>query len=163
VYYIYIVGMVHRGRHGPRGDGADRRGHGRGGPRAAPRGGRCRWFEDDALRWRVHARIERFVEPALLLTLAATDAYGYELAARIEELDPDDRVDLGNLYRLLRGLEAEGFVTSRWRDDLPGRSKRTYQLTDEGRALLDAWIDAIGEAADRLDGFLAIARSKDGS
>jgi PadR family transcriptional regulator PadR len=140
--------MVHRGRrhaghHGHRG------------------GGRCRWWEDDRDRWHVHARIERFVEPALLLTLARTDAYGYELAARIEELDPDDRVDLGNLYRLLRGLEEEGFVTSQWRDDLPGRSKRTYRLTPEGRALLDAWTDALTAAGDRIDRFLELARSED--
>ena len=107
----------------------------------------------------MHARVERYVEPALLLTLARTDAYGYELAAQIEELDPDDRVDLGNLYRLLRGLEEEGFVTSEWRDDLPGRSKRTYQLTREGRALLDAWIDALTHAQDRIDRFMTLARN----
>ena len=124
-------------------------------------GGRCRWREEGDDRWRVHARIERFVEPALLVTLARTDAYGYELAAHIEELDPDDRVDLGNLYRLLRGLEEEGFVTSEWRDDLPGRSKRTYRLTRDGRALLDAWIDALTAAGDRIDRFLELARSED--
>ena len=28
-------------------------------------------------------------------------------------------------------------VRSRWRDDLPGRVKRTYELTDDGRAALD--------------------------
>jgi DNA-binding PadR family transcriptional regulator len=139
--------MVHRGRrhHGHRGR----------------HGGRCRWQEEGSERWHVHARIERFVEPALLLTLARTDAYGYELAARIEELDPDERVDLGNLYRLLRGLEEEGFVTSEWRDDLPGRSKRTYRLTRDGRALLDAWLDALTVAGDRIDRLIALARSEE--
>ena len=90
-------------------------------------------------RWEVHARIERFVEPALLLVLRDGETHGYELAEALAELAPDDAVDLGNLYRLLRSLEVEGLVVSRWRDDLPGRTKRTYALTAEGRALLDEW------------------------
>lgn len=148
--------MVHRGRRAAHHGGP---GPGHGG--SGRRGGRCRWWQEEDDRWRVHARIERFVEPALLLTLARTDMYGYELAAAMEEMDPDERVDLGNLYRLLRGLEAEGFVTSRWRDDLPGRSKRTYRLTEDGDALLAAWIDALGDAATRIDRFLALARTSD--
>ena len=125
------------------------------------RGGRCRWWQEEDARWRVHARIERFVEPALLLTLARTDMYGYELAAAMEEMDPDERIDLGNLYRLLRSLEEERFVTSQWRDDLPGRSKRTYRLTSDGKALLAAWVDALGDASTRIDRFLAVARERD--
>ena len=81
-------------------------------------------------RWEVHARIERFVEPALLLLLRDGETHGYDLAEALAELAPDDTVDLGNLYRLLRSLEVEGVVVSRWRDDLPGRAKRTYALTD---------------------------------
>jgi PadR family transcriptional regulator, regulatory protein PadR len=102
----------------------------------------------------VHARVERFVEPALLLVLRSGDAHGYGLADAVEELDPDDRVDLGNLYRLLRSLEEDGFVTSQWRDDLPGRSKRTYALTDEGRTLLDTWAEALRSAETNIGGFL---------
>jgi DNA-binding PadR family transcriptional regulator len=102
----------------------------------------------------VHARVERFVEPALLLALRDSEAHGYGLAEAIEELDPDERVDLGNLYRLLRALEDEGFVASTWRDDRPGRSKRTYRLTDEGRALLDTWAGALRAAQERIGGFL---------
>jgi PadR family transcriptional regulator, regulatory protein PadR len=102
----------------------------------------------------VHARIERFVEPALLLTLRDGESHGYDLADALARLAPDERVDLGNLYRLLRSLEEEGVVTSRWRDDLPGRSKRTYDLTDEGRALLDTWADALRRADETIHGFL---------
>jgi DNA-binding PadR family transcriptional regulator len=102
----------------------------------------------------VHARIERFVEPALLLVLRDSEVHGYGLADAVEALDPDERVDLGNLYRLLRTLEEEGFVTSQWRDDLPGRVKRTYALTDDGRALLDTWAEALRRARHTIDGFL---------
>jgi poly-beta-hydroxybutyrate-responsive repressor len=102
----------------------------------------------------VHARVERFVEPALLLNLRDGETHGYDLADSLAELAPDDPVDLGNLYRLLRSLEAEGVVTSRWRDDLPGRVKRTYELTDAGRRLLDTWADALRKTDDNIAAFL---------
>ncbi len=85
----------------------------------------------------MQARVERFVEPALLLLLRDGETHGYDLAESLAEMVPDERFDLGNLYRLLRSLEEDGLVRSRWRDDLPGRVKRTYELTDDGRAVLD--------------------------
>jgi len=95
------------------------------------------------------------VEPALLLALRDTpDLHGYGLADAVEALDRDERVDLGNLYRLLRGLEEEGFVTSTWRDDLPGRAKRTYRLTVAGEDLLATWAESLGGARATIDEFM---------
>jgi PadR family transcriptional regulator len=104
--------------------------------------------------WRVRARIERFAEPAVLILLAERPTHGYELLERLPELLGEERVDVGNLYRFLRALEAEGVVTSEWSAELPGPAKRTYALTDDGRALLDAWIDALGGLRGGLDEFL---------
>src|SRR5689334_17662209 len=120
----------------------------------AGRGARCRWLTEPGI-WEVHARVERFVEPALLLRLREGETHGYDLADALAELAPDDEVDLGNLYRLLRSLEEEGLVVSRWSADRPGRAKRTYALTDEGRALLDRWAEALGRAGSTIAGFLA--------
>jgi DNA-binding PadR family transcriptional regulator len=72
----------------------------------------------------------------------------------LASLVPDERVDLGNLYRLLRGLEAEGLVRSRWRDDLPGRARRTYELTPEGRAVLTTWVGALEKASGTIAAFI---------
>ena len=105
-------------------------------------------------QWRVHARVERFVEPALLLLLRDGSTHGYELAESLAGLLPAERIDMGNLYRLLRALEAEGVVESEWRDDLPGRNRRTYRLTDLGESLLDTWAGALGDANDTITGFL---------
>ncbi|HEU0335016.1 MAG TPA: PadR family transcriptional regulator [Gaiellaceae bacterium] len=108
-------------------------------------------------RWRVRARVERLAEPALLLLLAERPTHGYELLDRLPDLLGAERVDVGNLYRVLRGLEEEGVVTSEWRADLPGPAKRTYALTAEGRALLDAWLEALGALRAGLDDFLTRA------
>jgi poly-beta-hydroxybutyrate-responsive repressor len=81
--------------------------------------------------------------------------HGYELIERLPEVaGAESRVDVGNLYRLLRGLEDEGVVTSEWSADLPGPAKRTYELTDEGRRLLDRWAESLRDAQGVLSKFL---------
>ena len=105
-------------------------------------------------QWRVHARVERFIEPALLLILRDGSTHGYELADSLAEMLPTERIDMGNLYRMLRALEAEGIVESEWRDDLPGRNRRTYQLTEQGQALLGTWAEALGGANETITAFL---------
>jgi poly-beta-hydroxybutyrate-responsive repressor len=105
--------------------------------------------------WHVRARVERFVEPALLLLLRERPHHGYELIERLPEVAGEGtRIDAGNLYRLLRALETEGMVTSEWSADLPGPAKRTYELTDEGRQLLERWAEALRSARGVVQSFL---------
>jgi poly-beta-hydroxybutyrate-responsive repressor len=104
--------------------------------------------------WRVHARVMRFTEPALLLLLRERPAHGYELVEALEQLAPGERIHLGNLYRALRGLEADGLVSSRWDAEAPGAAKRVYELTDAGGRQLEEWAAALGRARDRMDVFL---------
>jgi poly-beta-hydroxybutyrate-responsive repressor len=101
----------------------------------------------------VRARVERFAEPAVLLLLRERPAHGYELLEQLPELT-GERVDMGNLYRFLRLLERDGIVRSDWDDEAPGPSKRIYELTDEGRALLDHWASALEASQTRLNAFL---------
>jgi PadR family transcriptional regulator, regulatory protein PadR len=108
-------------------------------------------MDDDS--WGVRSRVERFIEPSLLLLLRDGSTHGYDLAEALIELVPDERIDLGNLYRLLRSLEEEGIVTSVWDDDHPGRSKRTYELTESGRRLLDTWAEALQTTQETIAAF----------
>jgi PadR family transcriptional regulator PadR len=118
------------------------------------RAARCRWLIAPGT-WDVRARVERFDEPALLLLLRDGERHGYELADALGELvSQERRVDLGNLYRMLRALEAEGVVASQWRADLPGPAKRTYELTAVGERLLDDWAVALRRVAVTIGGFL---------
>jgi len=101
-------------------------------------------------RWRVFARVERFTEPALLLLLRERPAHGYDLLERLPELTGEQRVEMGNLYRLLRALEEEGVVSSQW-----GDGKRIYTLTSHGSQLLDQWVVALRRSQERTATFLA--------
>lgn len=105
-------------------------------------------------RHRGGGRIERFQVPAVLLLLRERPAHGYDLLDRLPELTGDGRVDVGNLYRLLRALEEQGLVRSEWDERLPGPAKRTYELTGEGRTALDHWAAALAATRSRLDLFL---------
>ena len=111
--------------------------------------------------WEVRARVEPFGEPALLALLAARPTHGYELIEQLPQLSGEERVDVGNLYRVLRALEDEGLVTSEWQADLPGPAKRTYTLTDEGRALLAAWLEALAALQVDVAGLLDRAKGGD--
>ena len=101
------------------------------------------------------ARVERFVEPALLLLLRERPHHGYELIERLPAIAGEEtRIDVGNLYRLLRALEEEGLVRSEWSAELPCPAKRTYELTAEGSRLLDRWAEALNRAQGTITGFL---------
>ncbi|HEY2072739.1 MAG TPA: PadR family transcriptional regulator [Gaiellaceae bacterium] len=93
--------------------------------------------------------MERFTEPALLLVLREQPTHGYDLLERLPELTGESRVEMGNLYRLLRALEEEGLVTSEWSD-----GKRTYAITERGSELLDQWVEALRSSQERTQRFI---------
>jgi PadR family transcriptional regulator len=113
---------------------------------------RARWHVGG--HWRVHARVERFLEPALLLLLEERPAHGYELLDRLPPLVGDQRIEMGNLYRLLRALEEESLVRSEWDASAPGPAQRRYELTDEGIRLLAQWVEALRAAQSRIESFI---------
>lgn len=100
------------------------------------------------------------VEPAALAALLADSGHGYDLRRTIAELsDGQIEVDAGGLYRVLRRLEADGFVTSQWAEGESGPQRREYQLTAEGRQLAEDWVGHLRER-ERLAGLLAGSLAK---
>ncbi|TCK22314.1 PadR family transcriptional regulator [Pseudonocardia endophytica] len=78
-----------------------------------------------------------FLQPCLLLLLREQDDHGYGLVARLRPLH-DGEGDAGGVYRALRGMERHGLVLSEWQASDVGPARRTYRITPEGRAALDA-------------------------
>ena len=87
----------------------------------------------------------------LLLFLARGSGYGYGLAEQLREQGLD--LEMTIVYRVLRGLEAHGHVTSRWIDSSAGPRRRLYSLTATGRRTLDARAALIIEHRDRFADF----------
>lgn len=73
--------------------------------------------------------------PLILAVLRRGESYGYALLGQVREMSQGglDWSD-GMLYPVLRRLEGEGLVRSRWRRSDEGRRRRYYQLTARGRA-----------------------------
>jgi len=99
-------------------------------------------------------RIERFQVAAILLLLNERPGHGYDLLERLPPVIGEERVDVGNLYRVLRALEEQGLVASEWDETVPGPAKRTYELSDAGAAALERWAMALTETRTRIDSFL---------
>jgi len=71
----------------------------------------------------------------LVLSLLQKDAYGYAMVRRIRDLGYE--VEENTLYPLLRRLEKNGWVKSKW--EVSGdRPRKFYAITGAGRKLLAA-------------------------
>jgi PadR family transcriptional regulator PadR len=100
-------------------------------------------------------RIHRFLEPCLLLLVHCNEAHGYELMEGLEPFGFEKNpVDLSTVYRMLRGLEEQGFVTSRWDTGGSGPARRLYQLTEDGDRYLAWWVEDLRETDRVLHHFL---------
>lgn len=76
------------------------------------------------------------VQPAILLLLKQRRGHGYELLDRLSELGLEQR-DHARVYRLLRWMESEGLVRSKWEISERGPARRVYQLTTDGERFLE--------------------------
>lgn len=96
---------------------------------------------------------KNFLRPCLLLLLGEQSAHGYELLERLKVFGFSR--DPGGLYRVLRSLESEGLVRSRWEPSEAGPDRCAYRLTRTGREWLRAWAETLGETRRVLDLYLS--------
>jgi PadR family transcriptional regulator, regulatory protein PadR len=68
-----------------------------------------------------------------VLVALRTEQYGYTLRKTLVEHGMP--IDEGTLYPLLRRLEAQGLLTSQWREE-DKRNKRFYHLSAQGKVIL---------------------------
>ncbi len=95
----------------------------------------------------------------LLVMLADQNLHGYEIA---KELNAKFQivVDIGAVYRSLRQLEREGYISSWWDPKEQGAPRRFYTLTDAGAAALRQWNDALVGYRANLETFFALYRNR---
>jgi DNA-binding PadR family transcriptional regulator len=88
----------------------------------------------------------------LLLYLEGGATYGYDLRRNLaaQRLSPDP----GAVYRMLRQLEKDKWVQSRWLSPSAGPRRRFYRLTGRGRRNLDEIARLIATIRDGHDTYL---------
>ncbi len=96
----------------------------------------------------------RFLEPYILLELKKRASYGYELMEALKRKIVHGVPDAGAVYRTLRFLEEKGFVTSTWETKAKGPIRRYYEITEDGKVLLDNWAENIEKCNQTLKQFL---------
>lgn len=102
-------------------------------------------------------RMNKFMEPCLLLLLRKNPSHGYELLEKLQSFGfSGDASEGATLYRTLRRLESMGSVVSEWEAGDQGPARRLYRLTPEGHEALDVWAVGLRSRVARLERFLAL-------
>ena len=91
----------------------------------------------------------------LLVMLKDLNLHGYEI---MKELKENFAVvsDPGTVYRALRQLERDGYISSWWDPKEQGPARRIYTLTDGGRDALGLWSSALEQYRTNLDAFFSL-------
>jgi PadR family transcriptional regulator PadR len=91
------------------------------------------------------------LESVLLLLLHQEPAHGYTLLEEVGDFGLD-AMDPSAIYRMLRGMEDKGWVTSTWNEEQSlGPPRRVYRITDTGDEVLAAWIQDLDETRKMLN------------
>ncbi|MBN8808979.1 MAG: helix-turn-helix transcriptional regulator [Sphingomonas sp.] len=88
---------------------------------------------DDDIFEKLRVELRRGSLIVAVLGALREERYGYTLRQTLE--DAGLPIDEGALYPLLRRLEAQGLLTSEWREDAK-RTKRFYRLSPAGMETL---------------------------
>ena len=100
--------------------------------------------------------LDKLLQPAILVTLATEGpCHGFRLLQRLKEqgLVSGD-VDPTGLYRTLKRMEADGYLSSR-ADGTGPRARRIFALTDLGRYSLKSWEGSLQKHRRHIDQLLA--------
>lgn len=101
-------------------------------------------------------RMGQFLDPALLLLLEQSPAHGYTLLNRMAEFGLDFLAPTV-IYRALREMEDQGWITSTWdEEETQGPPRRVYALAPAGRAVLACCIAQLQGTQQVLEYLLAL-------
>jgi DNA-binding PadR family transcriptional regulator len=87
----------------------------------------------------------------LLGLLIRRPQHGYELKQAHDSVLPQAKpLAFGQVYATLGRLERDGLVTQSGSEQAGGPERTTFALTDQGREVLDAWLDEIESPAPHV-------------
>jgi DNA-binding PadR family transcriptional regulator len=97
--------------------------------------------------------LDKFLQPLILLFLAEQAMHGYALIQKMTSspMLRGERPDPTGVYRFLKAMEDRGLVMAFWELAESGPPKKTYRITDDGRACLAQWIDTLRDYATSIE------------
>jgi DNA-binding PadR family transcriptional regulator len=96
------------------------------------------------------------LEPSLLLLLHHGPAHGYTLLERLGQFGLEG-LNPSVVYRVLRDMEARGWVTSTWDEErTQGPPRRVYRLTALGDEVLGLSVQELRDTRGMIDHILGV-------
>ncbi|MCG2829189.1 PadR family transcriptional regulator [Methanothermobacter sp. K4] len=108
-------------------------------------GGICERFEKEIRRGAIQLAVVCLLEREL---------YGYEIVKKLKK--SGFRVEEGTIYPLLRRLESEGILESKWNTG-GGRPRKYYRITDYGKKVRKKWLEffrTVNQAIKEIETFM---------
>ena len=92
----------------------------------------------------------------ILLTIAKEPTHGLGILNKMESSVPENRLDTAIVYRTLKDLEKDGYVSSTWEDSGSGPKRKVYSITDSGIECLAEYKKDIERSILNLERFLEL-------
>ena len=104
------------------------------------------------------ATLTRLLRPGIMAVLADGPAHGYHVAERLQSLRMFGAAmpHHTGIYRMLKAMQDEGLVVSKWELDGSGPARREFRLTRKGRACMSQWRATLADYRDAVDELLTI-------
>jgi len=104
--------------------------------------------------------LPKLVQPSILAALSKESLHGYAIAQRLarEGAHLNAPPDHSGIYRLLRGMEKRGLLTSKLTESDSGPARREYALTKCGRKCLEHWVKSLARYRDTIDAVLGLCK-----
>ena len=94
------------------------------------------------------------LELLILKAVSLGELHGYGVLLRIEQISGGSlQIQQGALYPVLRNMSASGLLASRVVPSYAGPPRRYYRITDQGRAVLQQWLEIWQQTRDFVDLF----------
>lgn len=100
--------------------------------------------------------LEKLTQPTILLLLARKPDHGYELIQKLNQIDcVEGELEAATVYRILRRMEQDGLIVSKWEHGEYGPARRQYELTGEGWKALQDWVKGLKARMKQIETFIA--------
>lgn len=83
-------------------------------------------------------------ELAILLLIRDKAMYGYELTSKLNEI-PLFSIANGSIYPILKRMGNNNWIASFWHESAEGPRRKYYQITDEGKQIIEQRMNSYKE------------------